>query len=119
MNVQFCLFLYLITLQDESITSQLEHGIRYLDIRVGFYKGTRWPISVFNRLRNKESRPDEFWVNHGPAKMQPLEGVLKEINSFAERTNEIIIVDIQEFPVGKLHEIKYKNLYFLNNLCFD
>ncbi|XP_026463530.1 PI-PLC X domain-containing protein 2-like, partial [Ctenocephalides felis] len=86
--------------QDESITSQLEHGIRYLDIRVGFYKGTRWPISVFNRLRNKESRPDEFWVNHGPAKMQPLEGVLKEINSFAERTNEIIIVDIQEFPVG-------------------
>ncbi|XP_055387327.1 PI-PLC X domain-containing protein 1 [Condylostylus longicornis] len=70
--------------QDDDIRGQLMHGIRYLDIRVGYYKNT----------------PEQFFVNHGITKQRPLNEVLSQIREFILETNEIIIVDVQEFPVG-------------------
>uniref|UniRef100_A0A1B0DMV0 Phosphatidylinositol-specific phospholipase C X domain-containing protein n=1 Tax=Phlebotomus papatasi TaxID=29031 RepID=A0A1B0DMV0_PHLPP len=70
--------------QDDDIRTQLMHGIRYLDIRVGYYRA---------------SKP-QFWANHGIAQQHPLHEVLQQIKDFVKETNEIVIVDIQEFPVG-------------------
>lgn len=70
--------------QDEDIRSQLMHGIRYIDIRVGYYKFMN----------------TKFWGNHGISRLQPLRKILKQIRDFTVETNEIIILDFQEFPVG-------------------
>lgn len=61
------------------------HGVRYLDIRVGYYR----------------SSDPQFWVNHGISRQQPLAKVLRQVKDFVLATNEIVIFDIQEFPVGK------------------
>jgi hypothetical protein len=70
--------------QDDDIRSQLLHGIRYLDLRVGYYR----------------SNAEKFWANHGISRLQPLSDVIKQIKDFIDVTDEIIIVDFQEFPVG-------------------
>ena len=70
--------------QDEDIKSQLMHGIRYIDIRVGFYRGT----------------DEKFFANHGIARLHPLADILRQIKDFVDATNEIVVVDFQEFPVG-------------------
>lgn len=62
------------------------HGVRYLDIRVGYYRATDPP----------------FWVNHGISRQQPLMKILQQVRDFVMETNEIVIFDVQEFPVGKL-----------------
>lgn len=61
------------------------HGIRYLDIRIGYYRAS----------------DPQFWVNHGVARFQPLDSVLRQVRDFVLDTNEIVIFDVQEFPVGK------------------
>jgi hypothetical protein len=70
--------------QDDDIRSQLIHGVRYLDIRVGYYRSDK----------------DKFWANHGISKMHPLKLILEQVKDFVENTNEIVILDFQEFPVG-------------------
>lgn len=71
--------------QDDDIRSQLIHGVRYLDIRVGYYR----------------SEKDKFWANHGISKMHPLKLILEQVKDFVDSTNEIVILDFQEFPVGE------------------
>lgn len=61
------------------------HGVRYLDIRVGHYRSTN---------------PKPFWVNHGISRQHPLEDILRQVRDFVQETNEIVIFDVQEFPVG-------------------
>lgn len=83
------------------------HGVRYLDIRVGNYR--------------KET-PDspQFWVNHGISRQQPLEDVLRQVRDFVSETNEIVIFDVQEFPVGFNKLAKHRPLvYFLHNALGD
>lgn len=70
--------------QDDDIMSQLVHGIRYLDLRVGYYR----------------SNQDKFWANHGISRMNPLAEVLSQVKEFIDGTNEIVLLDFQEFPVG-------------------
>ncbi|KAJ9599936.1 hypothetical protein L9F63_009764 [Diploptera punctata] len=77
------IFKYTIT-QEEDILSQLINGIRYLDIRVGYYPNT-----------------DEKWyLNHGVISIHPLRDILEDVQTFMEKTNEIVILDFHEFPVG-------------------
>lgn len=59
-------------------------SIRYIDLRVGFYKTT----------------DEKFWANHGIARLHPLTDILTQIKQFVDATNEIVIVDFQEFPIG-------------------
>lgn len=70
--------------QDDDILSQLVHGIRYLDIRVGYYR----------------SNENKFWANHGISRIHPLADILRQVKEFVDSTNEIVILDFQEFPVG-------------------
>lgn len=70
--------------QDDDIMSQLIHGIRYLDIRVGYYR----------------SNNEKFWANHGISRLHPLSDILQQVKEFIDGTNEIVILDFQEFPVG-------------------
>lgn len=70
--------------QDDDIKGQLMHGIRYLDIRVGYYR----------------SSEELFWANHGISRQRPLREILEQVLDFVEDTNEIVLFDIQEFPVG-------------------
>lgn len=70
--------------QDDDILSQLVHGIRYLDMRIGYYR----------------SNEHKFWANHGISRIHPLTDVLRQVKSFVDSTDEIVILDFQEFPVG-------------------
>jgi hypothetical protein len=75
--------LYSLT-QDDDIMSQLVHGVRYIDMRVGYYR----------------SNNEKFWANHGISRLHPLSDVLRQIKEFVDATDEIVILDFQEFPVG-------------------
>ena len=84
--------------QEEDILSQLINGIRYLDIRVGYYPNT-----------------DEKWyLNHGLVRIHPLRDVLEDVETFMQQSNEIVILDFHEFPSGE--NLCYSFLIILNNL---
>lgn len=70
--------------QDDDVLSQLVHGVRYIDLRIGYYR----------------SNDDKFWANHGISRLHPLSDILRQVKEFIDATNEIIILDFQEFPVG-------------------
>ncbi|KAL6422788.1 hypothetical protein ACFW04_010766 [Cataglyphis niger] len=70
--------------QDVDVLAQLIYGVRYLDIRVGHYPNT-------NSI---------WWANHGVFKSVPMQNVVNQVKTFLNNTNEIVIFDIQEFPVG-------------------
>lgn len=71
--------------QDETILGQMIYGARYFDLRVGNY----------NR-----SSSDTWWVNHGLSRTHPLREVIHDIKQFLDNTQEIILLDFHEFPVG-------------------
>lgn len=39
-------------------------------------------------------------MNHGISRIQPLDDVLRQVRDFVLATGEIVIFDVQEFPVG-------------------
>lgn len=82
--------------QDDDIYGQLMHGVRYLDIRIGYYRATQ-PV---------------FWVNHGITRQQSLTKVLQQVRDFVTETNEIVIFDVQEWPVGKLFCLVLQQSFF-------
>jgi len=75
--------------QDGDITTQLLHGIRYLDLRVGYYR----------------SSEIKFWANHGISRLHPLIDIIRQVKDFIDQTEEIVILDIQEFPIGELSQV--------------
>lgn len=70
--------------QDEDVKSQLLFGARYLDIRIGYYY----------------NNPIPFWANHGITRLHPLKDIFNQVKQFLDETNEIVILDVQEFPIG-------------------
>ncbi|XP_076757817.1 PI-PLC X domain-containing protein 1 [Xylocopa sonorina] len=71
--------------QDLDILGQLIHGVRYLDIRVGHYPQTS----------------EKWWTNHSPFyRSVPLKIVIDQIKTFLDNTEEIVIADMREFPIG-------------------
>lgn len=86
--------------QDDDIRMQLMHGIRYLDLRIGHYRQGQ----------------HAFYIVHSVVKFQPLIDVLDAVKSFVDETNEIVIIDFQEFPVGfhpNANEIHQKLVQFI------
>lgn len=80
-----------ILFKDEDVLAQLIYGARYLDIRIG-----RYP-----------NHEHTFWGNHGPFRIVPLKTVINAVKFFLDKTDEIIIFDVQEFPVGELKKKIY------------
>ncbi|GLV43982.1 Phosphatidylinositol-specific phospholipase C X domain containing [Carabus blaptoides fortunei] len=73
--------------QDKDIWTQLVFGIRYLDVRIGYY--------------NTSVTPDSFWVNHDVFLVSPLLDMLRDIKLFLSKAqDEIVVMDIHRFPVG-------------------
>ncbi|XP_015593954.1 PI-PLC X domain-containing protein 1 [Cephus cinctus] len=70
--------------QDEDVLAQLIYGIRYLDIRVGYYP-------LLNQV---------WWGNHGIVNVVPLQTIINDLKIFLNNTEEIVIFDVQEFPIG-------------------
>lgn len=71
--------------QDVDVLAQLIHGVRYLDIRVGYYPNT-------NAV---------WWANHGVYKATPMQNVVNQVKTFLDNTYyEVVVFDVQEFPVG-------------------
>ncbi|CAG0922200.1 unnamed protein product [Notodromas monacha] len=70
--------------QEESIFNQLVLGIRYLDLRVGYY-----PES-----------PEKFFLNHDKIRIMPLKTIFDQVTRFMAATNEILVLDFHRFPVG-------------------
>lgn len=71
--------------QDTNILGQLIHGVRYLDIRIGRYPETE----------------EIWWTNHGPFyRSVSLKTVIDQVKTFLDNTEEIVILDIREFPIG-------------------
>lgn len=79
---------------------QLIHGIRYFDMRITYQKDEKY----------------KFWTYHGIIKMHPLKMILDQVREFILATNEIIILDFQEFDTtfGKnftIHEELVNSIY--------
>uniref|UniRef100_A0A182P0Y5 Phosphatidylinositol-specific phospholipase C X domain-containing protein n=1 Tax=Anopheles epiroticus TaxID=199890 RepID=A0A182P0Y5_9DIPT len=91
--------------QDDDVYGQLLQGVRYIDLRVGHYKNSATP----------------FWANHGISRLHPLGDILEQIKRYAQETEEIIVVDVQEFPVGfgKEYNIHVKLIAFLQSALQD
>ncbi|XP_060524652.1 uncharacterized protein LOC132701039 [Cylas formicarius] len=67
--------------QDRDVWTQLVHGIRYLDFRVGFY------------------HREGFFINHDQVKVINVETVLDQIKKFVELApSEVVVVDFHRFP---------------------
>lgn len=65
-------------------------------MRIGYYRSTE----------------EKFWANHGIAKLHPVSTILTQIKQFVDATNEIVIVDFQEFPVGFTNLDVHKQFVF-------
>ncbi|CAD6991260.1 unnamed protein product [Ceratitis capitata] len=67
--------------QDDDIRGQLLHGVRYLDIRVGYYRNT----------------PERFYICHGVTRQRPLAEIIEQVKEFVLETNEIVIFGLKSF----------------------
>ncbi|XP_012273724.1 PI-PLC X domain-containing protein 1 [Orussus abietinus] len=86
---------YLLT-QDRDVWTQLIHGIRYLDIRVGYYPS--FPNTSHGEGSVHGSR---FWVNHDVIRITPLMTIIKDVRNFLDvAKGEVVILDFHRFPVG-------------------
>lgn len=68
----------------EDVWNQLLYGIRYLDLRVGYYEHT----------------PEKFWVVHDFVKINPLYEIVQDVRRFMKVTKEMVIMDFHRFPTG-------------------
>ncbi|KAG8225730.1 hypothetical protein J437_LFUL006825 [Ladona fulva] len=87
--------------QEEGVLNQLIFGVRYLDVRIGYY-----PPKLITEngtvLPTQPDVPDEevFFINHGMYRIRPLKEVIDDVKLFLSSTKEIVLFDVQEFPVG-------------------
>jgi hypothetical protein len=81
--------------QDDTVKSQLEHGIRYLDIRVAYYRP--FPTSEDKAIMFDSGT---FWGVHGFVKMQPITDIFEQVRHFVDDTEEIVILDFHQFVRG-------------------
>ncbi|XP_077295118.1 PI-PLC X domain-containing protein 2-like [Arctopsyche grandis] len=82
--------------QELDVWTQLVHGIRYLDFRIGYYSSVK---SFF--VRSSQIRDKRFWINHDVIKVTNLVPVLRDVRKFMElTTDEIVVLDIHRLPYG-------------------
>ncbi|KAL1131742.1 hypothetical protein AAG570_011355, partial [Ranatra chinensis] len=80
--------------QDQDLWSQLVYGIRYFDLRIGYY-----PIRK-NGTEISDS-DNSFWINHDLIKVKLLAPLLKQLKKFIlQARDEVVVLDFHRFPVG-------------------
>ncbi|GIX98826.1 PI-PLC X-box domain-containing protein DDB_G0293730 [Caerostris darwini] len=72
--------------QELSIYNQIMYGLRYFDLRVGYY----------------EKKPDQYYINHNFLRTETtVKTVLEEVKKYLlMSTKDIIILDVHDFPHG-------------------
>ncbi|KAG8199710.1 hypothetical protein JTE90_022159 [Oedothorax gibbosus] len=71
--------------QEEPIFNQLVYGLRYFDLRVGYYKNSA----------------DKYYINHNFLRTEhSVKSVLNQVLKFIKATKEIVILDFHNFPIG-------------------
>ncbi|XP_035223126.1 PI-PLC X domain-containing protein 1-like [Stegodyphus dumicola] len=71
--------------QDESIFSQLIYGLRYFDLRIGYYTHSE----------------EKYYINHNFLRTEhSVKSVLHEVLQFINATKEVVILDFHKFPIG-------------------
>ncbi|XP_017753505.1 PREDICTED: PI-PLC X domain-containing protein 1-like isoform X2 [Eufriesea mexicana] len=86
---------YLLT-QDRDVWTQLVHGIRYLDIRVGYYPSIPNSTDI-----EEDNHINRFWINHDVVRITLLSDIIKDVRSFLDvARGEVVIMDFHRFPVG-------------------
>lgn len=81
---------YLLT-QDRDVWSQLVHGIRYLDLRIGYYPSIPNGTALDDESNDGISR---FWINHDVIRITPLSAVIKDVRNFLDAARgEVVIMD--------------------------
>ncbi|XP_015929566.1 PI-PLC X domain-containing protein 1 [Parasteatoda tepidariorum] len=77
---------YLYT-QEEDVFNQLAYGIRYLDLRVAYFSSRR--------------SPETLWITHSSFRTNlTVKDVIRQVKSFLQATNEIVIMDFHRFVTG-------------------
>ena len=67
--------------QEEDFLHQLIWGVRFLDVRAGFYPTT----------------PERFWLVHGIIKTHPMAEGVEDVKTFLRNTQDIVIWEVNEF----------------------
>ena len=70
--------------QEENVWAQLVLGIRYLDLRVSYFRQT----------------PEKFWLVHDFVKHNPLYETVHAVKRFLRMTRELVILDFHRFTSG-------------------
>lgn len=71
--------------QEETIFNQLVYGLRYFDLRIGYYRKTK----------------AKYYINHNFLRTQhSVRSVLRQVHDFITATKEIVILDFHRFPHG-------------------
>ncbi|XP_054708047.1 PI-PLC X domain-containing protein 1-like [Uloborus diversus] len=71
--------------QEEPIFDQLVYGLRYFDLRIGYYRHSQ----------------DKYYINHNFLKTEhSVKSVLNQVKQFLDNSKEIVILDFHNFPVG-------------------
>ncbi|XP_054282276.1 PI-PLC X domain-containing protein 1-like [Macrosteles quadrilineatus] len=84
--------------QEESVLSQLIHGVRYLDIRLGHHKN------------------EGFYTHHGFVKLRHFQGVIDDVIVFLNNSRDIIILDLHHFPVGfKTQDVHHQLVKYIED----
>lgn len=84
---------YLLT-QDRDVWTQLVHGIRYLDIRVGHYP----PIPNNTTHTDELNHAGRYWINHNVIRINPLSAILKDVRNFLDvARGEVVIMDFHRY----------------------
>ena len=71
----------LVFAQEEDFLHQLIWGVRFLDVRAGFYPTT----------------PERFWLVHGIIKTHPMAEGIEDVKTFLRNTQEIIIWEVNGY----------------------
>lgn len=104
---------YLLT-QDRDVWTQLVHGIRYLDIRIGYYPA----IPNGTAIVEEGNHVNRFWVNHDVIRVTPLAEIINDVRSFLDvARNEIVIMDFHRY-VTIADTYMECRLYFKKSSCF-
>merc|ERR1719153_1951739 len=67
--------------QEEDLLHQLMWGVRFVDIRCGFYPTTE----------------ERFWLVHGIIKTHPMIEGIEDVKTFLKNTQEIVVWEINDF----------------------
>lgn len=91
--------------QNLSVWQQLVFGVRYLEFSVGYFRS-------FHSVLNIEGR---FFIFSGSEEISPLFGVLRDVKRFVELSEEIVILNFNDFVYG-FHESSLARTIFMELL---